>query len=320
MMNTAYTGALDKVALKDVLGGLIQSLATADPDIVYLDADLMSCIGTKKWADANPERAINCGISEANMIGVACGLAAAGLKPIAHSFGPFASRRVFDQVFLSAGYAGNDITVIGTDPGVCAAFNGGTHMPFEDIALYREIPTATIIDVTDAAMLADVFPKLIQVPGVKYIRLGRKTNVAVYPEGASFDIGKGAVVREGSDCAIIACGIMVPMALAAADELSEEGIEVSVVDMFTVKPLDEALVLKMAEQCGAVVACENHNKIGGLTSAVAECLAFGRPTPLECVAVMDEYGEVGPQPYLEQRFGLTKDNIVGKVKAAIARK
>ena len=320
IVKNVYSGAPDKTALKDALGGMIERIAAADPSVVYLDADLMSCISTKKFAANNPDRAFNCGISEANMIGVACGLAASGMKPIAHTFGPFASRRVFDQVFLSAGYAGNDITVIGTDPGVCAGFNGGTHMPFEDIAIYRTIPTATIIDITDAQMLCSILPDLVNRAGVKYMRLGRKANIGVYEEGQKFEIGKGVTLREGKDCAIIACGIMVPMALAAAETLAAEGICVSVVDMFTVKPLDEALVLKMAETCGALVTCENHNRIGGLTGAVSETLAFARPTPLECVAIMDEYGEVGPQNYLEKRFDLTPEHIVRKVKAAIARK
>ena len=152
-MNIVYDGTMEPRAFKDVIGQTIRALSAEDPDVIYLDADLMSCIGTCGWSAENPTRGINCGISESNMIGVACGLAATGYKPIVHTFGPFASRRVFDQVFLSAGYAKNDITVIGTDPGVCASFNGGTHMPFEDVALYRTIPTATIIDITDANML-----------------------------------------------------------------------------------------------------------------------------------------------------------------------
>ncbi len=152
-MNIVYDGSMDNVAFKDVLGRVIPELLEKDPDAIYLDADLMSCIGTLNYAAEHPNRAINCGIAEANMIGMACGLSAAGFKPIAHTFGPFASRRVFDQVFLSAGYAGNSITVLGTDPGVTAAFNGGTHMPFEDMALYRAIPGAIVLDITDAAML-----------------------------------------------------------------------------------------------------------------------------------------------------------------------
>ena len=166
-MELIYDGSMDSRLFKDVLGKTIRELSEQDPDFIYLDADLMSCIGTSSWACEHPERGVNCGIAEANMVGVACGLAATGFKPVVHTFGPFASRRVFDQVFLSAGYAKNDITVIGTDPGVTAAFNGGTHMPFEDVALYRSIPRATIIDITDVPMLISVLKQCKDMPGVK---------------------------------------------------------------------------------------------------------------------------------------------------------
>ena len=319
-MKIVYNGSMDPVAFKDLLGENIPKIIENDPDVIYLDADLMSCIGTMKFAQANPDKAINCGISEANMIGVASGLAAAGFKPIAHTFGPFASRRVYDQVFLSAGYGKNDITVLGTDPGVCAAYNGGTHMPFEDVALYRAIPTATIFDIADSAQLLDVLTQAKDLPGVKYIRVGRKNNAKVYETGSVFPIGKGITLREGKDAVVFATGIMIHEALQAAEELSKEGIEVTVVDMFTVKPLDEECVIKYAEQTGAVVTAENHNKIGGLYSAVSEVLARKLPTPVEYVAVEDTYGQVGPQDYLQQAYGLTKENVVKKVKAVLARK
>ncbi|MDO4547215.1 MAG: transketolase C-terminal domain-containing protein [Clostridia bacterium] len=316
-MTIEYNGQLDARSFKDVLGSTIPAMLEADSDIIYLDADLMSCIGTKKYADAHPDRAINCGIAEANMMGVAAGLAAAGFKPVCHTFGPFASRRSFDQVFLSAGYAGNDITVIGSDPGVCAAFNGGTHMPFEDVALYRAIPTATIIDITDAYMLEELLPKVVDIPGVKYIRVGRKNNPHMYAPGTRFTVGKGNVLKDGSDVAIIACGIMVGKAMAAAAELEKDGINAAVIDMFTIKPLDSELVLKYAQKTGAVVVCENHNKIGGLYSAVTELLARERPTFTGCVAVEDKYGEVGPQDYLEKSFDLTSEHIISEVKKTI---
>jgi len=319
-MKIVYNGTMDPVAFKDLLGGLIPRLSAEDPDVIYLDADLMSCIGTMKFAAAHPERAINCGIAEANMIGVACGLSAAGFKPIAHTFGPFASRRVFDQIFLSGGYAKNSITVLGTDPGVTATFNGGTHMPFEDMALYRAIPGATVIDITDTAMLESVLTQAKDMEGVKYIRVGRKTNAKVYENGQHFTIGKGIPLREGKDAVVFSCGIMVHEALQAAEELKKSGVEVAVVDMFTVKPLDEETVVSYAKRTGAVVTAENHNKIGGLYSAVTDVLARLCPVPAEYVAVEDVFGQVGPQDYLQQVYGLTKENIVKKVKAVIARK
>ena len=228
-MKVIYNGGPDVKAFKDVFSKVIPQMLEQDPDVIYLDADLMSCIGTAKYAKAHPERAINCGIAEANMAGIASGLAAAGFKPICHTFGPFASRRCFDQVFMSAGYAHNDITVIGTDPGICATYNGGTHMPFEDMALYRSIPGATVVDATDSAMLEDILPKLVELPGVKFIRVNRKNNDLMYEEGSHFEIGKGVVCKDGTDAVIIAEGYMVGAAMKAAKLLEEKGISAAVI-------------------------------------------------------------------------------------------
>ena len=319
-MEIVYNGEMDKRACKEVLGRVIPQLVKEDPEIVYLDADLMSCIGTLKGTRDVADRAINCGIAEANMIGVACGLASAGFKPIVHTFGPFASRRCFDQVFLSAGYAKNDITIIGTDPGVMAAMNGGTHMPFEDMALYNTIPGATIIDVTDPTLLESAIRQCVNRPGVKYIRVGRKQYAKVYAEGSEVPIGKATVLREGGDAAVFASGIMVHEAMKAADILAAEGTQISVLDMFSVKPLDEEAVVEFARKTGAVVVAENHNRHGGLYASVAQVLCERRPVPAACVAVEDEFGEVGPQGYLQERFGLTADHVVRQVKAVLARK
>lgn len=315
-----FNGEMDPRAFKDVLGATITDILEKDPDAIYLDADLMSCIGTAKYACKHPDRAIQCGVAEANMIGVAAGLAAAGFKPIAHSFGAFASRRCFDQAFLSAGYAGNDITILGTDPGVCASFNGGTHMPFEDMALYRALPGATVIDITDTVMLETVLRQCQSRPGVKYIRVGRKNNYKVYGEGTELPIGKAVRLREGEDLTIAACGIMVGEALRAAEALAREGIRCEVLDMFTVKPLDAEALIASVRKTGAVVACENHNKVGGLYAAVSEALAANLPSPVEYVAVEDEFGEVGPQDYLQKRFGLTAERVVEKARRAMQRK
>lgn len=305
--------------MKEVFGQAVASLGK-DPLFVYLDADLMSSIGTKEWAGANPQKAYNVGVSEANMAGLAAGLAASGLKPLAHTFGPFASRRCFDQVFLSIGYAGNQVLMAGSDPGVTAAFNGGTHMPFEDMALYRAIPHSTVIDITDSVMLEKMLPLLLDLPGLKYTRFGRKEAVAVYGPETEFQVGRGVMLSEGNDVVIFACGIMVAEALAAERMLRSGGISAAVVDMFSVKPLDCELVRKLAGKTGAVVTAENHNVIGGLGSAVAECLAGDLPVPLEMTGVVESFGEVGPQDYLQQRFGLTAENIVAKVHHVLARK
>lgn len=320
MISIVYDGSKDPRTFKEVIGGTIISLLDSDPSVIYVDADLMSTIGTYKYHQAHPERALNAGISEANMMGVAGGLAAAGFKPIVHTFGPFASRRCYDQVFLSAGYAGNDITVIGTDPGVCASFNGGTHMPFEDMALYRAIPSATVFDITDTVMFEQILRQAVILPGVKYLRAGRKSVAKVYGEGSQFTVGQAVKLRDGKDVSILASGIMVHEAMQAAEALAKEGIEADILDMFTVKPLDEKALLNSARKTGAVLTAENHNKIGGLYSAVCDALARELPTPADFVAVNDEYGEVGPQDYLQKRFGLTADNIIMKAKKLIKRK
>lgn len=319
-MKVIYNGSADVKAFKDVFAKMIPQMIDDDPDCVYLDADLMSCIGVAKAAKTRTDRMINCGIAEANMVGIAAGLAAAGFKPICHSFAPFASRRCFDQAFMSAGYAHNDITIIGTDPGVCAAYNGGTHMPFEDMAMYRALPGATVVDVTDTAQLENIFPQLVKREGVKYLRVNRKNNDLVYEAGSEFEIGKGVVLREGKDATIVACGFMVGRALKAAEELEKKGISAAVIDMFTVKPLDEALVIEYAKKTGCVVTAENHNKIGGLTSAVSECLSENCPVVMGHVAVEDEYGEVGPVDYLAERFGLTAEHIVEVVEKTVTKK
>lgn len=319
-MSLIYTGKMDPRAMKDIIGATVIDLLENDPNVIYLDADLMSCIATTEYAKHHPNRAIQCGISEANMMGVASGLAASGFKPIAHTFGPFASRRCFDQVFLSAGYAKNDITVIGTDPGICAAFNGGTHMPFEDMALYRAIPTATVMDISDGTMLEAVIRMAGSRPGVKFLRIGRKPVPAIYGPDSKFEIGKAIPLREGGDVTIVASGIMVAEALSAAAKLAEEGIEASVIDMFTVKPLDTETLLTYAKKTGAVVTAENHNRVGGLYAAVSEALAAYLPLPVEYVAVEDSYGQVGPQDYLREVYRLTDEHIVEKVKKVLKRK
>ena len=292
------------------LAETIDALMKEDDKVVWLDADLMGCSATAK---GQGDRYINCGIAEANMAGIAAGLSASGMKPYAHSFGCFASRRAYDQVFLAGGYARNPITMVGTDPGVTAGFNGGTHMPFEDMALYRAIPEAVVYDITDIAMLIDTLRQVKDMPGVKYIRMPRKASYPIYADGTVFTPGKGIVVREGKDALIVASGIMVQVALEAAKTLAAEGIEAAVIDPVTVKPLDAELVREWAEKTGVVVTAENHNKIGGLTSAVEDAL-IGMPLKFGYVAVEDCFGEVGPEDYLRQRFGLTSDHICSVVR------
>ena len=311
-MKIVYNGEKDTRQFKNVIGETVEKLLEEDEKVVWLDADLMGCSGTKGMYGKN-ERVINCGIAEANMAGIAAGLSASGMKPYAHTFGPFASRRCYDQVFLAAGYAGNPVTMIGTDPGITAAFNGGTHMPFEDVALYRALPGSTIFDITDVPMLAGALRIAKDLPGVKYIRVPRKDSYQVYEDGTEFTPGKAAVLREGGDGVIIASGIMVHEALQAAEKLAKDGIEMTVIDPVTIKPLDACTIRSYAEKTGLAVVAENHNRIGGLTSAVQDAVC-GLALKFGYVAVEDEFGEVGPQNYLREKYDLTDDHIVRVVK------
>ncbi|CAA7603013.1 Transketolase C-terminal/Pyruvate-ferredoxin oxidoreductase domain II [Acididesulfobacillus acetoxydans] len=295
-------------------------LARVDKRIVVLDADLLSSIGMLPFAKAYPERTFNVGIQEANMIGVAAGLSATGKIPFAHSFAPFATRRCFDQIFLSCGYAKLNVRIVGSDPGVTAAFNGGTHMPFEDIGILRTVPGITILEPTDSVMLRNLVEQVADLYGVFYIRLIRKNATKVYQEGSSFEIGKAVQLREGSDLTIIATGIMVEEALKAADTLVEAGIFARVVNMFSIKPVDEETIIKAARETGAIVSAENHNIINGLGSAIAEVIAENALVPLERVGVQDQFGEVGSVNYLMGRFGLTAGHIVEKARKALGRK
>jgi transketolase len=298
----------------------LMELAAENKDIVVLDADLMSSMGVAKFAKEYPDRTFNVGIQEANMIGVAAGLSATGKVPFAHSFGPFATRRCFDQLFLSVGYAKNNVRVIGSDPGVTAAFNGGTHMPFEDMGIVRNIPTATILEPVDSAMLKDLMKQTSKLEGLFYIRLLRKNAIKVYEEGSTFEIGKGVTLKEGNDVTLIATGIMVDDALKAAEMLEKVGVSARVVNIYTLKPIDSELITKCAKETGALVTVENHNIINGLGSAVSEVVVENLPVPVERVGVKDRFGQVGPVDYLKETYGLTADDICSSVQKVLGRK
>ena len=311
---------VEQVAMRDVYCNTLIELAEKDKRIVVLDADLMKSMGIVPFLKKYPDRAFDVGVQEANMIGVAAGLSATGKIPFAHSFATFATRRCFDQVFLSCGYARLNVRIIGSDPGITAAYNGGTHMPFEDMGIMRNIPDITILEPVDTVMLKDLIKQTKDRYGVFYIRLLRRNAVKIYEEGSSFEIGKGIELKEGKDVTIIATGIMVNESLKAAEILEEEGILARVVNMFTLKPIDKEIIIRCAEETGALVTAENHSILNGLGSAVAEVLAENIPVPLERVGVKDLYGEVGPVDYLAKRFEMTAEDIVLKVKKVIERK
>lgn len=298
----------------------LQQLARENDRIAVLDADLVGSSGTKPFFNEFPDRAIDCGIQENNMIGVAAGMSAAGMIPFAHSFGPFASRRCVDQIFISCAYAKLNVRIVGSDPGVTAAYNGGTHMPFEDMGALMSIPQITLLEPTDSVQLRWMIRQLEKEYGVYYIRMLRKNAVGVFEEGSDFELGKIARLKEGADVAIVCSGILVGEALKAAAALEAQGVSAAVLNAFTWKPLDAETLAEYAAKCGCVVTAENHNITGGLGAAVAASLARTRPVPVEMVGVNDEFGEVGTEDFLRKRFDLTADNIIRAAKAAIARK
>lgn len=288
----------------------LTELMNEDEKIVALEADLGTASGFSAIRESHPEQFIEMGIAEANMIGVAAGMSLRGFTPYVHTFAPFASRRVADQVFLSGAYSGNTMNIYGSDPGVCAAANGGTHTTFEDIAFYRAVPNVCVFDPADATQLKWLIRELSNKKGIHYIRGNRKGVPTIYKEGSTFEIGKGNIIHKGEKVLLISMGEVLSTALEAAEELEDEGLSVEVIDMFTVKPLDKALILQEIEGKEAVITFENHSIYNGLGSAVAEVLAENRyEGAFKRIGVEDHFGEVGSLNYLKERFGLTKEHV-----------
>lgn len=312
----------DSRACRDAMATTILDMMGKDKSVCYVDCDLMGCVNTKQLRAAYPDRALEAGIAEGNAAGVCAGLAATGKKVFLHSFGTFSSRRIYDQIYMSAAYADLPVHVLGSDAGVTAAFNGGTHMPLEDAAMYLSIPKAVVLDPCDYAQLASVTRAQADIDAVTYTRFVRKDVIQVYGDDSEFTIGKGVVLHESAaDVAtIVTSGIMVDEALLAYEQLKSEGVSVRVIDMFTWKPLDEELLLKAAKETGAIVTAENHNTVCGLGSVVANCLARNLPTVQEFVGVQDDFGQVGPQSFLMDEYGLRAANIIAAVKKAVSRK
>lgn len=294
--------------------------AKTNKDIVVVEADLMNCIKTGPFKKEYPDRFFNVGIAEANMVGVSAGLATCGKIPFCSSFGTFATRRCFDQVFISVAYSKQNVKIVGTDPGICAEINGGTHMPLEDMGIMRGIPGMLCVEPTDSTMLKALMPQIIAYKGATYIRLQRKKAETVYQEGEKFDLFKAKKIASGKDATIIASGIMVSKALQAREELKKQGLDVGVLNVFTWKPIDKEAIIECAKESGAIVVAENHNVHNGLYSAVSEVIVANKPVPMESVAVMDEFGEVGKMPYLAKKFHITEEDIVEKTLKVIGRK
>lgn len=306
--------------LRKVFYNTISELMKEDSSIVYLDADLAGALGTAKLFSEFPEQAFDLGIMEANMIGVGAGMSIKGKIPFVHTFGPFASRRVADQTFLSGCYNDANLKIIGSDPGITAETNGGTHMPFEDLAIYCSYPNITTMDVAEPYLLQEVLKQMAKTYGVQYIRFQRKSGESYYKGNEQIEIGKGNIVRDGTDITVIACGIEVAWALEAAERLEKENISVRVVDMFTIKPIDEELIIRCAKETGAIVTAENHNIHGGLGSAVAEVLMENYAVPFKRVGVKDKFGEVGKKDFLAEKFEISSIHIEKEIREVLKRK
>lgn len=314
------TLAPDTQEMRKAFTETLMELAQDNPDIVLMDADLMVALGSLPFAKRFPQQTVDCGIQEANMVGVAAGLSATGKIPFAHSFATFVSRRAFDQTYISGAYAKLNVKLIGTDPGITAGINGGTHQSYEDMGILRSIPNMTLLEPADCVMARDLTRQIAGIYGMHYMRIYRKPMSAIYREGSSFEIGKAVLLREGTDLTIVASGICVAEAMKAACLLAEQGISAKLLNVFTWKPIDEEAIAAAAAQTGAVVTAENHNVINGLGSAVCETLARRVPAPVEMVGIQDHFGEVGPVDYLLKEFRLSAEDIVQASLRAVARK
>jgi len=293
-------------------------LMDQDPKIMALEADLGAASYFNKIQKSKNDNFIQCGISEANMIGTAAGLSIVGLKPFVHTFAPFATRRCFDQIYMSGAYGKNTVNIYGSDPGFCAGPNGGTHTSWEDVALMRTIPNAIICDGADDTQVAWIVKEYAKMTGIHYLRANRKSVYDIYEKDSTFELGKGNLLKDGEDILIITAGQILKDALDAAEELKEAGLSVAVIDMFCIKPLDVNLIVKQAQGKKAVITFENHSIIGGLGSAVAEVLAENNiNTKFKRIGANDVFGQVGSQDFLQKEFGLTKEHLVAEVKALL---
>ncbi len=312
---------IKKMATRDGYGQGLVELGNTRDDVIVFDADLAAATKTGAFKKVFPENFYNCGIAEQNMMSIAAGVATTGKTVFASSFAMFAAGRAFEQVRNSIGYPHLNVTIGATHAGISVGEDGATHQCCEDIALMRTIPGMTIINPADAVEAKAATIAAAEIDGPVYLRLGRLAVPVINDENTyKFELGKGATLVDGNDVTIVATGLMVERALQAAEQLKAEGISARVINIHTIKPLDEEIILKAAEETGAIVVAEEHSVIGGLGSAVNDVLAAKLPTPVKKVGVEDVYGMSGPALELLDIFGLNADNIVAKAKEAISMK
>ena len=311
----------DKRATREALGStLLELAAEGRDDIVALDADLAKSTTTAKFAAKYPKRFFDVGIAEQNMIGTAAGLAAGGMTPFTGSFAVFATGRAYDQIRNSVCYANLNVKLTPTHSGVTVGPDGGSHQMLEDIALMRVLPNMRVLVPADYRAAKGAIRAAASSDGPVYIRLGRAALPAIHDEDFVFEIGRAYVLREGADVTIAACGVMVERALAAAEILAGEGIDATVIDVSSIKPLDETTILASVRATGAIVTCEEHSIIGGLGSAIAEMVGENAPVPLVRVGVRDVFGTSGEPEELMRHFGLTDQDVAVAARKAVYRK
>jgi len=308
------------IATRDAYGNTLVALGRENDRVVVLDADLSGSTKTGVFAKEFPQRFFNAGIAEANMVGMAAGLAAGGMLPFASTFAVFAAGRAFEQIRQSVAYPGLNVKIVATHGGITVGEDGGSHQSVEDLAIMRSLPNMTVLCPADGPETEAAIRAIAAYDGPVYVRLGRAKVPVVFKDGCDFTIGKGAVLRDGSDLTFVTTGLMTAQALAAAEILAEENISARVVHLGSIKPIDVDLVLKAARETGAVVTAEEHSILGGLGGAVCEVLAEGCPTPVERVGMRDVFGQSGTAEELLAHYGLTPAHLVEAAERVMQRK
>lgn len=306
--------------MRQVLAAELEKMMAENENIVVIDADLSKPNGVAGLRKKYPERAFDVGIAEQNMASIAAGMSSYGFIPFITTFTPFASRRICDQIAISIAYAKQNVKIIGSDPGISAEFNGGTHMSVEDIGVLRSIPDIVIFEPVDAIQFKKSLPQIVDYNGPVYIRMFRKEIPNVFDENCEFDLFKASKLQDGNDISIFCSGIMVQETMEANKALKEQGINADIINIHTIKPIDKQAIIDSARKTGAVLTVENHNVIGGLKSAVCEVLMEEYPVPLRAIGIKDQFGQVGKLPFLKEFYKMRAEDIINSAKELISSK